>query len=95
MKEYTDRFAQPTYVLMQNGLNVEVDLYEALKDLKGKEPSVISTAVWIGTNLKAANVVEHNDFVGSPFMLPNLSHLRFFIGSSHLGRLPSQELHNY
>jgi len=95
MKEYTDRFAQPTYVLMQNGLNVEVDLYEALKDLKGKEPSVISTAVWIGTNLKAPNVVEHNDFVGSPFMVPNLSHLRFFIGSSHLGRLPSQELHNY
>ncbi|KAF8168580.1 hypothetical protein BJ912DRAFT_1001516 [Pholiota molesta] len=38
--EYTAKFAQPTYVLVQNGLNVEVDL----------------TALWIGTNLVAPNV---------------------------------------
>jgi len=48
---------------MQNGLNVEVDLYEALKTLKpNEEPRIISTAVWIGTGMKGSNVVEHNDF---------------------------------
>ena len=48
---------------MQNGLNVEVDLYEALKKLKpSEEPRIISTAVWIGTELKGNNV-EHNGFV--------------------------------
>ncbi|KZT64128.1 hypothetical protein DAEQUDRAFT_747583 [Daedalea quercina L-15889] len=60
---YSDQHPQPTYVLMQNGLNVEVDLYEALKRLKPtEEPKIISTAVWIGTGLKGGNVVEHNDF---------------------------------
>ena len=48
---------------MQNGLNVEVDLYEALKKLKpNEEPRIISTAVWIGTELRGNNV-EHNGFV--------------------------------
>ncbi|TFY55552.1 hypothetical protein EVJ58_g8180 [Rhodofomes roseus] len=61
---YSDKHPQPTYVLMQNGLNVEVDLYEALKKLKpNEEPRIISTAVWIGTGMKGSNVVEHNDFV--------------------------------
>ena len=50
---------------MQNGLNVEVDLYEALKKLKPDEdPRIISTAVWIGTELKG-NHVEHNGFVSA------------------------------
>jgi 2-dehydropantoate 2-reductase len=61
--EYTAKFAQPTYVLVQNGLNVEVDLYNAIKALDKGEPSIISTALWIGTNLVAPNVVEHGDFV--------------------------------
>ncbi|KIM41423.1 hypothetical protein M413DRAFT_27779 [Hebeloma cylindrosporum] len=60
-QDYVARFSQPTYVLLQNGLNVEVDLYNSLKALGG-EPSIISTAVWIGTNLLAPNVVEHSDF---------------------------------
>ncbi|CAA7266205.1 unnamed protein product [Cyclocybe aegerita] len=60
--DYAERFGQPTYVLMQNGLNVEVDLYNAVKTLGKGDPSLVSTAVWIGTNLKAPNVVEHNDF---------------------------------
>lgn len=62
-KEYTDKFEQPTYVLVQNGLNVEVDLYNAIKALGRGDPSVISTALWIGTNLLGPNVVEHNNFV--------------------------------
>ena len=48
---------------MQNGLNVEVDLYNALKAAGIDNPKILSTAVWIGTNLLAPNVVQHNDFV--------------------------------
>ena len=62
---YLERFPQPTYVLMQNGLNVEVDLYNALKKAGIDNPKIISTAVWIGTNLLAPNVVQHNDFVST------------------------------
>ncbi|KAI0364569.1 6-phosphogluconate dehydrogenase C-terminal domain-like protein [Pilatotrama ljubarskyi] len=60
---YADAHPQPTYVLFQNGLGVEADLYEALKTLRpGEEPRIISTAVWIGTGLVEKNVVEHNEF---------------------------------
>lgn len=62
-QDYAARFSQPTYVLLQNGLNVEVDLYNSLKALRRGEPSIISTAVWILTNLLALNVVEHSDYV--------------------------------
>lgn len=55
--------AQPVYVVMQNGLGVERDLYNAVSEvLGGEEPRVVGTAVWIGTNMSGANVVEHNDF---------------------------------
>ena len=60
---YSDRHPQPTYVLLQNGLNVESDLYDAIKHLDKGEPRIISTAVWIATNLLDDNVVEHSDFV--------------------------------
>ena len=61
---YSDAHPQPTYVLLQNGLNVEVALYNALKRLQPqKEPRIISTAVWIGTGLVDKNTVEHNEFV--------------------------------
>ncbi|PPQ77923.1 hypothetical protein CVT25_015398 [Psilocybe cyanescens] len=62
-KEYRAQFAQPTYVLIQNGLNVEMDLYKALKTHSQTDnPKIISTALWIGTNLLMPNVVEHSDF---------------------------------
>lgn len=61
---YTDTYPQPTYVLMQNGLNLERDLYNAAKALdKGEEPRILNTAVYIGTRLEGKNVVIHNDFV--------------------------------
>lgn len=63
---YTDTYVQPTYVLLQNGLNVEIDLYQALKSLVKGEPSIVSTAVWIGTNLVGANVIEHSLPVSGP-----------------------------
>ncbi|KAF5350651.1 hypothetical protein D9756_008710 [Leucocoprinus leucothites] len=44
---------------MQNGLNVEKDLYDALMRL-GKGPAnIISTALYIQSNLVSPNVVEH------------------------------------
>ncbi|KAG6884814.1 hypothetical protein C0993_008033 [Termitomyces sp. T159_Od127] len=55
---YADDYPQPTYVLLQNGLGVESDLYHAIKEI-GKEPSIVSTALWINTNLLQPNVVEH------------------------------------
>lgn len=68
-KKYNDRFPQPSYVLMQNGLNVEIELYDSLKVLGKGEPRIISTGVWINTNLIAPNVVEHNGaFVSFIFM---------------------------
>ncbi|KAH7920191.1 6-phosphogluconate dehydrogenase C-terminal domain-like protein [Leucogyrophana mollusca] len=59
---YADAHPQPTYVLLQNGLGVERDLYDALKALQKNEPKIISTIVWIGTNLVEKNVVIHNHF---------------------------------
>ena len=60
---YTQNFAQPTYVLLQNGLNVEIDLYLALKAIGDDHPRILSAAVWILTNLmNAVNVVEHGDY---------------------------------
>ncbi|KAF8868391.1 hypothetical protein CPB84DRAFT_1935160 [Gymnopilus junonius] len=61
--EYNDQFPQPTYMLLQNGLGIEQDLYNALKALSNKvEPKIISCGLWIYTNLLAPNVVEHGDF---------------------------------
>ncbi|KAI0080423.1 6-phosphogluconate dehydrogenase C-terminal domain-like protein [Panus rudis PR-1116 ss-1] len=60
---YSDKYPQPTYVLMQNGLNVEVDLYKALQGLKpDEEPRIINTSLWIGTRLTSKDVVEHSYF---------------------------------
>ncbi|KAK2460801.1 hypothetical protein APHAL10511_007271 [Amanita phalloides] len=57
---YADKYSQPTYILMQNGLGVERDLYKAIRNLGKGEPRVIGTAHRIATNLIAPNVVEHN-----------------------------------
>ncbi|KAI8985630.1 ketopantoate reductase PanE/ApbA C terminal-domain-containing protein [Trametes punicea] len=60
---YAETHPQPTYVLFQNGLNVEADLYEALRRLRpDEEPRIISTAIWIGTGLLEKNLVEHGEF---------------------------------
>lgn len=62
---YCDKYPQPVYVLLQNGLNVEKDLYAAIKKLDKGDPKIVSAAVYIGTNLIQSNVVEHSDFVSS------------------------------
>lgn len=53
---------QPTYLFLQNGLNVEKDMYNAIV-AKGATPKIISTALWIGTNMFNDNVVEHSHHV--------------------------------
>jgi hypothetical protein len=60
---YAEKYPQPTYVLLQNGLNVERDLYDAIEKLRKGPPSIISAALWIATNLQEGNVVVHGDFV--------------------------------
>ena len=66
--DYNAKFKQPTYVLMQNGLNIEVDLFDALAQLQKQgifkeAPHIIGCAVWIATNMRVPNVVEWSDYV--------------------------------
>ncbi|KAJ8092746.1 hypothetical protein PM082_007075 [Marasmius tenuissimus] len=57
---YTEKFQQPAYLILQNGLNVEADLYRAVKNLGKGEPRIIGSSLYIATNLLAPDVVEHN-----------------------------------
>jgi 2-dehydropantoate 2-reductase len=75
---YTDEHPQPTYILLQNGLNVEVDLYHSLVKLDRGDPQIISTAVYIGANLLEPNVVEHNLIVS--FLLYHIPEKSQFVG---------------
>ncbi|EIN08944.1 6-phosphogluconate dehydrogenase C-terminal domain-like protein, partial [Punctularia strigosozonata HHB-11173 SS5] len=59
---YANKYPQPTYVLLQNGLNVEKHLHNASRSVGNGKPNVISAAVWIGTNMLSKSEVEHNDF---------------------------------
>ncbi|KZP22212.1 6-phosphogluconate dehydrogenase C-terminal domain-like protein [Athelia psychrophila] len=59
--EYIEKYEQPVYVIMQNGLNVEMDLFAALKAL-GKVPKILGSALYINANQLQGNVVEHSDF---------------------------------
>lgn len=80
---YSERHPQPTYVLLQNGLGVERDLYHSVKALNQGEPKIISTVVWIATNLVEKNVVDHNHFVSKdssyveqPFRISDIDFVR-------------------
>lgn len=54
---------QPTYVLIQNGLGVEKDLYNALIQLNRGVPRIFNTSLFIYTNLSTDNLVEHGELV--------------------------------
>ncbi|KAG8856791.1 hypothetical protein FRB96_006295 [Tulasnella sp. 330] len=49
--------SQPTYVLLQNGLGVENDLYEALSERPHANPQIITCAVFMASNM-VGNVVQ-------------------------------------
>jgi 2-dehydropantoate 2-reductase len=57
------KFAQPVYVLLQNGMGIEKDLYSAAVKLDKGTPQILHGATWIGANLVAPNVLVHGDFV--------------------------------
>ncbi|CAL1709621.1 unnamed protein product [Somion occarium] len=60
---YTDKFPVPVFVLLQNGLNIHLELFQTLKKLRPfEDPKIISGSLWIGTRLAAKNVVEHSYF---------------------------------
>lgn len=79
---YSGKYPQPTYVLFQNGLNVEVDLFNAIKALGKGDPKIIGMAVYIATNLLDDNVVEHSHYVCSVRIL---SSRMYIIDISTLG----------
>lgn len=60
--EYVAKYDQPIYVILQNGLNVEVDLFAAVKAL-GKQPRMLGSALYINANQLKGDLVEHSDFV--------------------------------
>jgi 2-dehydropantoate 2-reductase len=55
---YSLKFKQPAYVVLQNGLNVESDLYEAVAQLGNGEPHIIGTALWIAASSLDKTVVQ-------------------------------------
>ncbi|KAF8635561.1 hypothetical protein AX15_000211 [Amanita polypyramis BW_CC] len=59
---YADKYHQPAYIIVQNGLGVERDLYKAIEGLGKGKPKVIGTAVRMTTNLSAPNAVVHTYF---------------------------------
>jgi len=56
------KFPQPVYVLLQNGLGIEKDLYSAAVKLDNGTPRILHGAVWIASNLVAPNVLVHGEF---------------------------------
>ncbi|KAG1721235.1 ketopantoate reductase PanE/ApbA-domain-containing protein [Suillus paluster] len=61
-RPYSEMHPQPTYVMLQNGLGVERDLYHSAKALNQGQPKIISALVWIAANLVEKNMVNHNRF---------------------------------
>ncbi|TCD62125.1 hypothetical protein EIP91_007300 [Steccherinum ochraceum] len=58
---YATRFPQPTYVLVQNGLGVERELYAALKELKKDEdPKLVTCSLYLMMRQIAKNAVKHS-----------------------------------
>ncbi|KZP08926.1 6-phosphogluconate dehydrogenase C-terminal domain-like protein, partial [Athelia psychrophila] len=75
---YSDKFDQPTYVFLQNGLNVEADVYGMLERLEKGTSKVVSAAVYTAADMARDNVVEHN---------ANIDHIS--IGMYHPDSSPS------
>lgn len=59
---FTTKHPQPIYVALQNGLNVENDLYVATEALGQGKPNILGAAVYIGVNVLDDGVVEHKGF---------------------------------
>ncbi|QRV84535.1 ApbA domain-containing protein [Ceratobasidium sp. AG-Ba] len=62
--EYAGKYSSPTFVVLQNGLGVERDLYTAVQSAwPNSEPRLLSAAVYIQANLVGGrDVVEQGPF---------------------------------
>lgn len=63
--EYATQHGAPTFVILQNGLGVEKDLYAAVQSAwPTSKPQILSAAVYIQANLVGGrDVVEQGPFV--------------------------------
>ncbi|CAE6485742.1 unnamed protein product [Rhizoctonia solani] len=62
-EEYSKHYPPPTFVILQNGLGVEKDLYATIESCWKAEPRVLSAAVYIQANLVGdRDVVEQGPF---------------------------------
>lgn len=66
--EYAEQYAPPTFVILQNGLGVERDLYTAAQTAwTNSDPKILSAAVYIQANLIGdRDIVEQGPFVSFP-----------------------------
>lgn len=71
-RAYVEKYKDPVYVILQNGLNVEEELYGALIRASIGKPNIIGTALWIDANLFEGNIVEQNLVVCSSHRLSTL-----------------------
>ncbi|KIY73946.1 6-phosphogluconate dehydrogenase C-terminal domain-like protein [Cylindrobasidium torrendii FP15055 ss-10] len=53
---------QPTYVLVQNGLGIEVELYSTILKELGKPPDIISVAMFIVANQLSPNAFQSGSY---------------------------------
>ena len=69
--EYANKYGQPTYVLLQNGLGIEDELYDVAAKLNCGKPRILSCTINIGTNLVGEREVMHSNFVRmlQPYLL--------------------------
>ncbi|KAJ1300943.1 hypothetical protein OPQ81_003369 [Rhizoctonia solani] len=62
-EDYSKKYPCPTFVVLQNGLGVEKDLYTAIESSWKTKPRVLSAAVYIQANLIGGrDVVEQGPF---------------------------------
>lgn len=81
--------SQPTYILMQNGMNVEVDLYQALKAPDSSQgPSIISTSVWAIANMLDDCTVQHYNVVSTSVAYPSMNLTLRYPGPHHARHVP-------
>jgi ketopantoate reductase len=92
-RPYIDQHKQPVYVLLQNGLGVERDLYEAIRAFD-ETPRIASAGVWIGTNLVSPGVVEHGSFVSALRNVPYFNPM-VVLGSCYHWHVPAQRPYNH
>ncbi|CAE7228752.1 unnamed protein product [Rhizoctonia solani] len=62
-EKYSGQYPSPTFIILQNGLGVEKDLYAAIESSWKAKPRVLSAAVYIQANLIGdRDVVEQGPF---------------------------------